>query len=269
MGSSSCRTVERSCEGSNASSNTMDLSQPRTIASSRLKGGRALPNARRVTSPLSSLETVGTLFGRLMVIDAVPRVDGYRRFLHVRCTTCGAEGWRARDALRSGRAGCRPCGSPTTAPLWLEHRCLAAKQRCTNPKATAFNRYGARGIRFKFQSPIAMARWVQEHLGLHPELQIDRVKNDGHYEPGNLRWATPAQNLANSRRQRVSARFHAFRLSRPAIRYADATLRRLLLSGLTDMEIIARFNRPSCKPKGVYGTFSTPDPVIASQLKDS
>lgn len=114
-----------------------------------------------------------------------------------------------------------------------------------------------------------MAIWVQEHLGLQRSLELDRIDNNGHYEPGNLRWATGAQNMANGRKQRVSAEFHDFRMRHPEVRYADATLRRLLLNGMTTAQIIARWHTPSSKPKGVYGTFSTADPVIASRLKDS
>jgi hypothetical protein len=113
-----------------------------------------------------------------------------------------------------------------------------------------------------------MALWVQENLGLHKDKELDRIDNEGHYEAGNLRYVTPAQNLANSRKQKVSAEFHAFRQEHPEIRYADATLRRLLLQGMTPEQIIERYNRPSAKPKGVYGTFSTPDPDIASRLRE-
>ncbi len=114
-----------------------------------------------------------------------------------------------------------------------------------------------------------MGLWVMEHLGLHQDLELDRIDNDGHYEPGNLRYATGAQNLANSRKQRVSAQFHDFRMKHPEVRYADATLRRFLLQGMTPTQIIARWHQPSTKPKGVYGIFSTADPVIASRLKRS
>lgn len=114
-----------------------------------------------------------------------------------------------------------------------------------------------------------MARWVQANLGLHKEMEIDRIDNSGHYEANNLRYVTPSQNIANSRGDRVSAQFHAFKLKYPEVTYADITLRTFFYQGMTPTQIVERFYRPSRKPKGVYGTFSTPDPVIASQLKDS
>jgi hypothetical protein len=45
-----------------------------------------------------------------------------------------------------------------------------------------------------------MAVWVQENLGLCRDMQIDRIDNDGHYEPGNLRYVTAAENMHNTRR---------------------------------------------------------------------
>jgi hypothetical protein len=143
-----------------------------------------------------------------------------------------------------------------------------AKDRCTNSRNKAFSDYGGRGIQFKFANPVAMALWVQENLGLHPELELDRIDNDGHYEPGNLRYLNSFQNQSNTRRRRLNATMHAFRQRHPEIKYADSTLRYLLGRRMTDEEIIARFHRKSNKPKGVFGTYSMPDPVIASLCKD-
>jgi hypothetical protein len=74
----------------------------------------------------------------------------------------------------------------------------SARIRCRKPSANYWNRYGGRGVRFLFTS-------FQEFLdcvGLRPSPahSIDRWPNpDGHYEPGNVRWATPEQQ-ANNRR---------------------------------------------------------------------
>jgi hypothetical protein len=64
---------------------------------------------------------------------------------------------------------------------------LAAKYRCTNPNADNYARYGGRGIQFRFES---FEQFYQE-LGDRPAgMTLDRIKTDGHYEVGNVRWAT-------------------------------------------------------------------------------
>jgi hypothetical protein len=61
---------------------------------------------------------------------------------------------------------------------------------------------------------------------------------------------------------------HKFRIDFPDIRYSDSTLRGLFWAGMTAEQIVERYNRPSAKPKGKYGTYSTPDPTIASLVRD-
>lgn len=76
------------------------------------------------------------------------------------------------------------------------------RQRCTNPRDGSWRNYGGRGIEFRFASVGAAVQWIKEHLP-HPtylRLDVDRIDNNGHYEPGNLRLATRQQNLANRAR---------------------------------------------------------------------
>lgn len=74
----------------------------------------------------------------------------------------------------------------------------AMKARCFNPKNRGYRHYGGRGIRvckrwMKFENFLA-------DMGERPAgLQIDRIDNDGNYEPGNCRWATPLENALNTR----------------------------------------------------------------------
>jgi DNA-directed RNA polymerase subunit RPC12/RpoP len=73
-----------------------------------------------------------------------------------------------------------------------------AHQRCTNPGASNFHYYGGRGIEFRFPSTAFMADWLLANLGSRPVgASIDRIEVNGHYEPGNLRWATKAQQAQN------------------------------------------------------------------------
>ncbi len=113
-----------------------------------------------------------------------------------------------------------------------------------------------------------MAVWVLENLGERRELQLDRINNDVGYEPGNMRLSTSRQNTSHTRKTALAPLLHKFREMHPSVRYADATLPRMLKT-MTFEQIVERYHRKSSKPKGVYGTFSTPDPFIASLSKGS
>lgn len=70
--------------------------------------------------------------------------------------------------------------------------------RCTNEDCAQFQNYGARGIRvcndwLSFHSFLEWAIGAGDHRGK----SIDRIDNDGHYEPSNCRWATAKQQARN------------------------------------------------------------------------
>ena len=72
------------------------------------------------------------------------------------------------------------------------------KSRCNNPNANDYKYWGGRGIS-------VCLRWESfanflDDMGERPEgLTLDRVDNDGDYEPGNCRWATWKEQRANRR----------------------------------------------------------------------
>lgn len=71
------------------------------------------------------------------------------------------------------------------------------KQRCENPKALHYKDYGGRGIKLRFDSLEALLTEVGPRPG--ENYTLDRKQANGHYEPGNVRWATRAEQNRNKR----------------------------------------------------------------------
>lgn len=79
--------------------------------------------------------------------------------------------------------------------------------RCENPKCPAYSNYGGRGISAceRWHDFAAFAEDITRLLGPRPDgLTLDRIGNDGNYEPGNVRWATRAQQNQNRQYRRES-----------------------------------------------------------------
>lgn len=76
---------------------------------------------------------------------------------------------------------------------------IHAKGRCTTPTDYKYPLYGARGIKFKFSS----FQEFYKELGKRPTLNhsIERIDNDGNYEPGNCKWATKEEQCLNQRKR--------------------------------------------------------------------
>lgn len=160
-------------------------------------------------SPIKHLpvDHTGKVFGNLTALRLDPE-----RIRHWICgCSCGRVKSVATTHLTSGHTRSCGCLSPRprkrnpSAPSYnpLYNRWWSMCRRCKDPKEIGWARYGGRGIR-------VCERWqVFENfaadMGMPPTLahQIDRVNNDGNYEPGNCVWS----DASTQGRNRSSTRF--------------------------------------------------------------
>lgn len=70
------------------------------------------------------------------------------------------------------------------------------KRRCSSPKVAEFHRYGGRGIRV-CDRWLTFATFLADMGERPPGTTLDRVDNDGHYEPSNCRWVSRKENGRN------------------------------------------------------------------------
>lgn len=147
---------------------------------------------------------VGLVVGRLVVAGpgARPR--------HWRCQCeCGAEKdvYAGNLGANTFSCGCRISerrvkhGATAGGRQSPEFRAWCAIiDRCTRPTSGEWDNYGARGIRICDAWRHEFAAFLS-HIGPRPGrgFEIDRIDNDGNYEPGNVRWVTKKLNNRNRR----------------------------------------------------------------------
>ena len=141
-------------------------------------------------------------YERLTIIKFVKN----KRFVECKCD-CGNV--KDIDFYNLKRGAIKSCGCYNRELHSIHNKCETRlyrirrnmKKRCYNKNAKEYNLYGGRGItvceewKNNFQSfyDWAMGNGYEEHL------TIDRINNDGNYEPSNCRWTTQSIQTRNQR----------------------------------------------------------------------
>lgn len=157
---------------------------------------------------MKKLDVLGNKFGRWTIIKAVPYTGTKTTWL-CRCE-CGTTRKVRLSSLRNGDSVSCGCyaeelktkyesGKGTDTPEYWVWSCMI--QRCHNPKASSYHNYGGRGIKVCQEWKDSFLKFFN-HIGSRPTPthSIDRINNDGNYEPGNVRWATRHEQNLNTRR---------------------------------------------------------------------
>lgn len=163
----------------------------------------------------TAVDRTGNRYGKLTVIARAGSNRHGQPFWLCKCD-CGAEVIKSIVFFGNGGQQCsKSCplgvhvkhGQTTHVTKSKEYAAWSdMRRRCLNPNSQNYNRYGGRGI-------TVCEQWVNDfeaflnYVGKAPEgkrMSLDRIDNNGNYEPGNVKWSTPKEQVKNREPYKMS-----------------------------------------------------------------
>ncbi len=133
-------------------------------------------------------------------------------------------------------------------PTWSAWKHM--KRRCLNVKTAEYQRYGGRGITVCERWCNSFADFLAD-VGLRPDgMTLDRIDNNGNYEPGNCRWATRKEQSSNMRTNRTITVDGATRTIAEWARIVGmnrSAIRHRLESGWSDRDAVFTRSARACR----------------------
>ncbi len=146
-------------------------------------------------------------FKMKIIEDTMIITNGVRHAIF-ECTICKKHSnVKVSSVKMRGTSKCKTCANKENSKKCIKHELShtrihniwsTMRQRCTNPKTKHYARYGGRGITVHtdWDDFLTFHKWSIGN-GYNDKLTIDRINNDGNYEPSNCRWTTLSEQYHN------------------------------------------------------------------------
>ena len=154
------------------------------------------------------MNIIGQKFGKLLVLEKTNEKAKNNGEYKYKCICdCGKKILVRGSNLKQGNS--KSCGCSHSNSITKENHRLYViydnmKARCNNPKNVGYKNYGGRGIKVcnEWNKDFNIfVKWALEN-GYKDNLTLDRINNNGNYEPSNCRWATKIEQANNMRTNR-------------------------------------------------------------------